>query len=191
MVNMDLLNEAELLQNLRKRYIMNKIYTYVGPTLLAVNPFKSVESLYSEQTLAHYINLVVSQEISDDTAASTTTTTTLLTTPRKQKKTQPPPHVYGITADAFVDLFLYGKNQALVISGESGAGKTENTKHCMKFLTSLGGLTAHAMKATAHGQPSIEDKVKELNPLTLTLSLDPKLQPNPGSFRQRENDSKR
>jgi len=51
MVNMDLLNEAELLQNLRRRYNENRIYTYVGPTLLAVNPFKLVEGLYESENL--------------------------------------------------------------------------------------------------------------------------------------------
>ncbi|KAL4450307.1 hypothetical protein ABPG74_009013 [Tetrahymena malaccensis] len=164
MVNMDLLNEAELLQNLRKRYDENKIYTYVGPTLLAVNPFKKIDNLYEEQTLLKYISIIEN-----------------FTEKNLHKKI--PPHVYGLTAESFKDLFLNEKNQALVISGESGAGKTENTKYCMKFLTSLGNLELTSQEkligvkdlevkrrkssyqAKIHNRPSIEDKILSCNPI--------------------------
>jgi myosin heavy subunit len=49
-----------------------------------------------------------------------------------------PPHIYAIAAEAFKCLFENQKNQAIVISGESGAGKTENAKFCMNLLTSIG-----------------------------------------------------
>lgn len=48
------------------------------------------------------------------------------------------PHVYAIASEAFRSLFDSKKNQAIVISGESGAGKTENAKYCMSLLTSIG-----------------------------------------------------
>lgn len=48
------------------------------------------------------------------------------------------PHVYAIAAEAYRCLFENEKNQAIVISGESGAGKTENAKYCMNLLTSIG-----------------------------------------------------
>jgi myosin heavy chain 9/10/11/14 len=56
-----------------------------------------------------------------------------------------PPHIYGVTASAFRDLFESEKNQSLVISGESGSGKTECTKHALAMITSLsnGYLAKH------------------------------------------------
>lgn len=49
------------------------------------------------------------------------------------------PHVFSVAAKAFNQMTKNGKNQAIVISGESGAGKTENTKYAMKFLTGISG----------------------------------------------------
>lgn len=49
------------------------------------------------------------------------------------------PHVYAVAAKAFNQMIKSGKNQAIVISGESGAGKTENTKYAMKLLTGISG----------------------------------------------------
>lgn len=46
MCNMNILNEPEILENLRQRYVINKIYTKIGPTLIALNPYKSIDSLY-------------------------------------------------------------------------------------------------------------------------------------------------
>lgn len=46
MCNMNILNEPEILFNLKRRYTVNKIYTKIGPTLIAMNPYKSLESLY-------------------------------------------------------------------------------------------------------------------------------------------------
>ncbi|EGR30103.1 myosin head, putative, partial [Ichthyophthirius multifiliis] len=149
MVNMDILNEPELLLNLRTRFDDNKIYTYVGPTLLAVNPFKGIEGMYSESNLKSYMCIVDGSS----------------TDKGLYKKLAP--HVFGLTAQAFKDLFENNKNQALVISGESGAGKTENTKYCMKFLTSLGQYM-HSQDQKEHkatNETSIEDKILSCNPI--------------------------
>ena len=117
MVDMENLNEAELLYNIQRRYEKNAIYTYVGPTLLVVNPYQKIPSLVSPECLNNY-----------------------------QKKVYEPtynfkdsdPHVYAIGAHCIRKLCETKKNQAIVISGESGAGKTENTKLAMKFITSIG-----------------------------------------------------
>ncbi|EGR34129.1 myosin head, putative [Ichthyophthirius multifiliis] len=119
MVNMDILNEPELLENLKLRFQQNYIYTYVGPTLIAINPFKAIDKLYDQETLNTYFSII--ESASD-----------------KSLYKQLQPHVFGITAQAYKYLFENNRNQALIISGESGAGKTENAKYCMKFLTSLG-----------------------------------------------------
>lgn len=118
MVDIEFLNEAELLNNLKRRFIeKNIIFTYVGPTLLIINPYKYIDELFNVNTMALY-----QKQINN----SSFTLKDL------------PPHIFGISADLFKNIFLNQKNQALVISGESGAGKTENTKYAMKFLTSLG-----------------------------------------------------
>ena len=56
------------------------------------------------------------------------------------------PHVFAVAAKAFNQMIKTGKNQAIVISGESGAGKTENTKYAMKFLTGVSGREANVEK---------------------------------------------
>jgi len=117
MVDMENLNEAELLYNIKRRYESNEIFTYVGPTLLVVNPYQVIEKVLAPETLLFYQKKVF--EIDFDL-----------------KKM--PPQVYALAALSMRQLSETQKNQAIVISGESGAGKTENTKFAMKFLTSIG-----------------------------------------------------
>ena len=118
MVNIEWLNDAELLENIKKRFLQQStIFTYVGPTLLVVNPYRYIEELFDINSLALYQKQVNIPTFTLKDA---------------------PPHIYAIAAELFKQLFEFKKNQALVISGESGAGKTENTKFAMKFLTSLG-----------------------------------------------------
>jgi len=118
MVNIECLNDAELLENLKKRFMQqNNIFTYVGPTLLIINPYRYIDELFNIDALALYQRQIHNPTFTLKDA---------------------PPHIYAIAADLFKQLFDFKKNQALVISGESGAGKTENTKFAMKFLTSLG-----------------------------------------------------
>ena len=117
MVNMENLNEAELLYNVQKRFEAKAIFTYVGPTLLAINPYMKIPDLFSEDVLASYQKKVTIAQFS-----------------LKDSK----PHIYGIAAQSFRQLLENNKKQAIVISGESGAGKTEETKYAMKFLTSMG-----------------------------------------------------
>lgn len=123
MVDMENLNEAELLYNIKNRYEKNEIFTYVGPTLLVVNPYQNIPGLIGEECLNNY-----------------------------QKKVYEPsyilkdvePHVYAISADCVRKLCESKKNQAIVISGESGAGKTENAKLAMKFITSIGNFNIYS-----------------------------------------------
>ena len=118
MVNIEYLNDAELLSNLKKRFMQyENIFTYVGPTLLIINPYRYIDELFNINQLALY-----QKQVNNPTFTLKDL----------------PPHIYAIAADLFKQLFEFKKNQALVISGESGAGKTENTKFAMKFLTSLG-----------------------------------------------------
>jgi myosin heavy subunit len=118
MVNMNCLNEAELLHNIELRYAQNIIYTYIGPTLLFMNPYKPVPAIFSKEILDAFAKRVESKD--------------------SFNLKDMMPNVYAISAKAYKQLFENKKNQAIVISGESGAGKTENAKYAMKFLTSFG-----------------------------------------------------
>jgi len=117
MVDMENLSEAELLNNLRMRFVNDMIYTYVGPTLIVMNPYKRIDKLVDPKILKHFQAKLLEGNF-------------------EQKEMMP--HVFAISATTMRNMFENRKNQAIVISGESGAGKTENTKSAMKFLTSLG-----------------------------------------------------
>jgi myosin heavy subunit len=118
---MNHLHEAPLLDCLRRRFLADKIYTTTGDVLISINPYKRIPGLY-EAPLT-YLDTPDDGEV-DKTASR--------------------PHVYKIANFALVEL-LYGKksaleglaaprNQSIVVSGESGAGKTEASKYVMNFL---------------------------------------------------------
>lgn len=119
MVEIDELNHATLLYNMFNRYMRDDIYTYVGPILLAMNPFKNLDGIYTEQRVKEYMKIISSKQPFED---------------RKSL----PPHIFAITAMAYKQMMDDKIKQAIVISGESGSGKTESAKRAMKFLTSLG-----------------------------------------------------
>ena len=120
MVEIENLSEAELLYNVQMRFGLKQIYTYVGPTLIVINPFMRIEKLLSNEMLDRFQSAVMENRFESKDHI---------------------PHVYAIAAATMTRMFEEKKNQAVVISGESGAGKTENTKHAMKFLTSLGSIS--------------------------------------------------
>uniref|UniRef100_A0A665VKE7 Unconventional myosin-VI n=1 Tax=Echeneis naucrates TaxID=173247 RepID=A0A665VKE7_ECHNA len=101
------LNEATLLNNIRVRYSKDKIYTFVANILIAVNPYYDIPKLYSPETIKQYQGRSLG---------------TL------------PPHVYAIADKAYRDMKVLKMSQSIIVSGESGAGKTENTKFRLFFL---------------------------------------------------------
>uniref|UniRef100_A0A2K6F9C5 Unconventional myosin-VI n=1 Tax=Propithecus coquereli TaxID=379532 RepID=A0A2K6F9C5_PROCO len=102
------LNEATLLHNIKVRYSKDRIYTYVANILIAVNPYFDIPKIYSSQTIKSYQG--------------------------KSLGTMPP-HVFAIADKAFRDMKVLKMSQSIIVSGESGAGKTENTKFVLRYLT--------------------------------------------------------
>ncbi|KAI5063038.1 hypothetical protein GOP47_0021585 [Adiantum capillus-veneris] len=111
LIQLSYLNEPAVLHNLRYRYVDNKIYTRAGPVLIAVNPFKNVP-LYTSGLLECY---------------------------KSKNKEGLGPHVYMTSENAFAAMMRDGVNQSIIISGESGAGKTETAKIAMQYLAAVGG----------------------------------------------------
>ncbi|CAN1775286.1 VIII-2 [Linum perenne] len=109
LMQLSFLNEPSVLHNLKYRYTKDMIYSKAGPVLIAVNPFKDVP-LFGENAIAAY-----------------------------KQKDMKWPHVYALADAAYDEMMRDGKNQSIIISGESGAGKTETAKYAMQYLASLGG----------------------------------------------------
>ena len=103
------LSDATLLENSRIRYAKDEIYTFVGPILISVNPFKYIEHLYRPELMAQC---------------------------RKFSPGHPerPAHTFSMAEAAYQQLAKQKHSQSLVVSGESGAGKTEVNKQCMNYL---------------------------------------------------------
>ncbi|KAL5192909.1 Myosin-1 [Glycine soja] len=109
LMQLSYLNEPSVLFNLQYRYNQNMIYTKAGPVLVAINPFKKVP-LYGNDYIEAY-----------------------------KRKAIESPHVYAITDTAIREMIRDEVNQSIIISGESGAGKTETAKIAMQYLAALGG----------------------------------------------------
>lgn len=123
LMQLSYLNEPSVLYNLQYRYNRDMIYTKAGPVLVAVNPFKKV-SLYGNEYIEAY-----------------------------KRKSIESPHVYAITDMAIREMVRDEVNQSIIISGESGAGKTETAKIAMQYLAALGGGSG------------IEDEILKTNPI--------------------------
>ncbi|CAI5525110.1 unnamed protein product [Closterium sp. Naga37s-1] len=111
MVKLDHLHEPGVLHNLKRRYVRNAIYTYTGTILIAVNPFIYLPGLYHPQLKSQYRNVPLGQLS---------------------------PHVFAIADHAYRSMREAGRSQSVLISGESGAGKTETTKLVMEYLAGAG-----------------------------------------------------
>ncbi|XP_069137074.1 unconventional myosin-IXb-like isoform X7 [Argopecten irradians] len=113
--NLPDLNERTLLDNIKSRYHNSNIYTYVGSILIAVNPFKFFP-IYNPKYVKMYQN---------------------------KRLGELPPHIFAIADAAFYTMLRQKKNQCIVISGESGSGKTESTNLLLHHLTALSQKGAH------------------------------------------------
>mmetsp|Transcript_14407 Transcript_14407/g.23796 ORF Transcript_14407/g.23796 Transcript_14407/m.23796 type:complete len:1202 (+) Transcript_14407:135-3740(+) len=111
MSQMTYLHDAGLLHNLKIRHRHDAIYTFTGSMLIAVNPFKWLD-IYNEENVSRYHN----QDLMDCK-----------------------PHAFAVAEKCYRSMRKEGKSQSILVSGESGAGKTETVKIVMKYLASVSG----------------------------------------------------
>lgn len=133
LVLLDDISEGGIVQNLKSRFNSDLIYTYIGPVLISVNPFKTIQGLYTPGMIKAY-----SGSYSYERA----------------------PHVNGPAEETFRALLSSGRNQCMLVSGESGAGKTEATKKILEYISAVSN-DSHSGKSVAQ----IKDKLLESNPV--------------------------
>ncbi|KAF2099628.1 hypothetical protein NA57DRAFT_75130 [Rhizodiscina lignyota] len=122
-------NEA-INENLKKRFENAEIYTYIGHVLVSVNPFRDL-GIYTDQVLNSY---------------------------RGKNRLEMPPHVFAIAESSYYNMKAYKENQCIIISGESGAGKTEAAKRIMQYIANVSGSSSSSIQ-------EIKDMVLATNPL--------------------------
>ena len=130
------LNDAELMKHLEVRYKNQLIHCFCGLTLIVINPYKNIEHETSPLTMERILKYLHDNKLAECF-----------------------PHIWTISAYAWHNLFTMGLNQAVCISGESGAGKTESTKRCLEFITQMKGSGTSVI-----AQP-IEKKILSCNPI--------------------------
>ncbi|CAM9171877.1 unnamed protein product [Discosporangium mesarthrocarpum] len=132
------LTEASLLHTLRVRYSKDQVYTSVGPVLVSINPYKWIDGLYSEEAMLRYHG---SSAISPR-GVSGAGRVAGASGGGGGEGDELSPHLFEVADRAYADLLKVGSgrkssNQSIIISGESGAGKTEATKIIMRFLARI------------------------------------------------------
>ncbi|KAM7353233.1 myosin heavy chain isoform 19-T19 [Cochliomyia hominivorax] len=135
MSNLTYLNDASVLHNLRQRYYHKLIYTYSGLFCVAINPYKRYP-VYTNRCAKMY---------------------------RGKRRNEVPPHIFAISDGAYVDMLTNHVNQSMLITGESGAGKTENTKKVIAYFATVGASTKK--DETQKNKGSLEDQVVQTNPV--------------------------
>ncbi|KAL8166655.1 hypothetical protein V2J09_008154 [Rumex salicifolius] len=131
MTKLAYLHEPGVLQNIRTRYELNEIYTYTGNILIAINPFQRLPHLYHPHMMQQYKGAPLG-DLS--------------------------PHVFAIADVSYRAMINEKKCNSILVSGESGAGKTETTKMLMRYLAFLGG------RSSTEGR-TVEQQVLESNPV--------------------------
>ncbi|XP_034946995.1 myosin heavy chain, muscle isoform X1 [Chelonus insularis] len=136
MSNLTYLNDASVLHNLKQRYYHKLIYTYSGLFCVAINPYKRYP-VYTQRCAKLY---------------------------RGKRRSEVPPHIFAISDGAYVNMLTNSENQSMLITGESGAGKTENTKKVIAYFATVGASTKKSEDADKK-KGSLEDQVVQTNPV--------------------------
>ena len=132
MANLTYLNDASVFHNLDVRFKAKLIYTYSGLFCIVVNPYKRYP-IYTATVVKLYLG---------------------------KRRNEVPPHLWAITETAYRNMLQNLKNQSMLITGESGAGKTENTKKVISYLAQV----AASGKKTGK-KVSLEDQIVATNPI--------------------------
>lgn len=137
--------KGPLLHVLKRRLAKDLIYTDIGDVLISVNPFKKIENLYEDPL--KYLN-VVNDYIDDD---------------NKSEHEKLKPHVYKVSNSALKLLMKNQGNQSVVVSGESGAGKTEASKHAINFFISSNDKLLEMVDAQLNSETiKVGDHIKKI-----------------------------
>ncbi|XP_046426978.1 myosin heavy chain, muscle isoform X3 [Neodiprion fabricii] len=136
MSNLTYLNDASVLHNLKQRYYHKLIYTYSGLFCVAINPYKRYP-VYTQRCAKLY---------------------------RGKRRSEVPPHIFAISDGAYVNMLTNSENQSMLITGESGAGKTENTKKVIAYFATVGASTKKEDNPNQK-KGSLEDQVVQTNPV--------------------------
>ncbi|CAM4541988.1 unnamed protein product [Leuciscus chuanchicus] len=138
MAMMTHLNEASVLYNLKERYAAWMIYTYSGLFCATVNPYKWLP-VYDAEVVSAY---------------------------RGKKRMEAPPHIFSVSDNAYQFMLTDRENQSVLITGESGAGKTVNTKRVIQYFATVAVAGGEKKKDTpGKMQGSLEDQIIAANPL--------------------------
>ncbi|CAG5897203.1 unnamed protein product [Menidia menidia] len=135
MAMLTFLHEPAVLFNLKERYAAWMIYTYSGLFCVTVNPYKWLP-VYNQEVVVAY---------------------------RGKKRSEAPPHIFSISDNAYQYMLADRENQSILITGESGAGKTVNTKRVIQYFASIaaGGVKKDA---NAKDKGTLEDQIIQANP---------------------------
>merc|ERR1712193_488441 len=136
MANLTFLNDASVFYNLKVRFQAKLIYTYSGLFCIVVNPYKRYP-IYTGTVVKMYLG---------------------------KRRNEVPPHLWAITETAYRNMLTNGKDQSMLITGESGAGKTENTKKVISYLAMVAAPKKKA-GAEASKKASLEDQIVATNPI--------------------------
>jgi myosin-1 len=143
LVMLDEMNQPLILHNLSERFKKNEIYTNVGTILISMNPYVRLP-LYTPTIIDEY---------------------------RHRGNKQLAPHVFTISDDAYNNLIENNRSQSIVISGESGAGKTECTKQCLQYLAEVAGSSTNVEQKVTHLLLTLSRVVNVNIPISLSLMV--------------------
>ena len=121
LASLTFLNEASIVHALSHRYMNDLIYTFSGIFLLSINPYKMIPHLYSDSMVSHH--------------------QTMSSEPQKQQ-----PHIFAVAASAYNNIKEFKTNQSILVTGESGSGKTENTKKLIQFFATKGTSASNSIE---------------------------------------------
>ncbi|VDO70173.1 unnamed protein product [Schistosoma margrebowiei] len=135
MANLSFMNEASVLNNLKTRYYSGMIYTYSGLFCVVVNPYKRLP-IYDEDIVEWY---------------------------KGKKRHERPPHIFAIADGAYRSMLQGNHDQSILCTGESGSGKTENTKKVIQYLACVATSAKHQKTSAKNGE--LEAQLLKANPI--------------------------